>query len=76
MPGREAINRCLKDGNSSCKFAVGLGGAGTGSPKCTAQVPKESWCWESCPLLWALSLKFFVALGKSSPSLFLVCEMG
>lgn len=46
------------------------------SPKYTTQVPKKSWCWENWALLWALSLKFFVALGKSLPSLFPVCRMG
>lgn len=46
------------------------------SPKYTAQVPKKSWCWESWALLWALSLKLFVALDKLLPFLFPVCKMG
>lgn len=80
MPRREAINHCVKNGNSSCKpascpqCAATCGGchchpAQHGrqkQPKCTIQAAKiNARCQGSCSLFQALSLTCFAAPGKS-----------
>jgi len=84
MPGREAINHCLKDGNSSCKLAASLRGGrrcppALQSPAEAAKIPNSGGpstvSGELSSGLGSVT-DGFVAPGKSQPSFFPVCKMG